>query len=351
MVVGRCGDRPWGMTTSPPVFTAHDVPDLLAALPTFLGFTPSESLVAVATHGPRRRFGFRLRVDLPAVEQADQLADVVAGHLERQAPDGVVLIAVSDDPDLAGTMIRATMGALPPQIELVVCAWADGSRYWEPLADCPVEGLAYEAAPHHTAIVTAIAAGQEILPDRAALVAQLAACSGEVHDRMQAVTDTVVADRIGRTVRGVVPAALAELDPMLADALASPDRMSDEAVAAFAFWVSSIEVRDEVWSRIDHDSAREWLRVLTDVAGRVVAPFEQSVLSLTAFAAWLSGDGARALIAAERAAEADPGYSMADLMLELVSSGLPPSSWPTSSWTTGSWPTGGWPTGEGVDHP
>ena len=44
-----------------PTYVAHDVPDLLNLVPTLLGFHPTESLVAVATHGPRRRFGFRMR--------------------------------------------------------------------------------------------------------------------------------------------------------------------------------------------------------------------------------------------------------------------------------------------------
>ncbi len=42
------------------------------------------------------------------------------------------------------------------------------------------------------------------------------------------------------------------------------------------------------------------------------------MLSLAAFAAWLSGDGAQALIAVERALAADPVYPMAHGVLELL---------------------------------
>src|SRR5689334_2740937 len=42
-----------GMTQTHSVYTAHDIPDLLNALPTLFGFRPQESLVAVATRGPR----------------------------------------------------------------------------------------------------------------------------------------------------------------------------------------------------------------------------------------------------------------------------------------------------------
>ena len=48
------------------------------------------------------------------------------------------------------------------------------------------------------------------------------------------------------------------------------------------------------------------------------------MLSLAAFAAWLTGDGAQATIAAERALAADPAYSMASLVLQVVEAGVSP---------------------------
>ena len=76
------------MTQTPSVYTAHDIPDLFNALPTLFGFGITESLVAVATRGPRRRFGFRLRVDIPAPEHVDELARIVVGHLRHQGAEG-----------------------------------------------------------------------------------------------------------------------------------------------------------------------------------------------------------------------------------------------------------------------
>jgi hypothetical protein len=47
---------------------------------------------------------------------------------------------------------------------------------------------------------------------------------------------------------------------------------------------------------------------------------------LLAFAAWQAGDGALANVAIDRALQADSGYSMALLLLDAVSGGLPPSA-------------------------
>lgn len=92
------GGERGGMTDT---FVAHDVSDLLNALPTLFGFRPSESLVAVATNGPRRRFGFRMRVDLPPQEQVDPLARLVSRHLRHQGAEGAVLVAVTERQDIA----------------------------------------------------------------------------------------------------------------------------------------------------------------------------------------------------------------------------------------------------------
>ncbi len=91
--------------------------------------------------------------------------------------------------------------------------------------------------------------------------------------------------------------------------------------------MSTVPVRDEVWGQITAETADDMLRLLTLVSRSVVPPFEPAVLSLTAFAAWLTGDGAQSLIAVERALRADQTYSMARLMLQMLEGGIAPSHW------------------------
>ena len=92
-------------------------------------------------------------------------------------------------------------------------------------------------------------------------------------------------------------------------------------------WVSGVAVRDEVWGQINRQSAEDILRFLMLVSRSVVPPFEPAVLSLAAFAAWQTGDGAQALIAVERGLEADPCYSMAGLILQMLEAGISPDLW------------------------
>lgn len=317
------------MTQTPSVYTAHDIPDLLNALPTLFGFRPEESLVAVSTRGPRRRFGFRLRVDMPAPEHVEQLAAIVVGHLGRQGAEGAIFLAVTQEQDVARDLLAAIERQLPP-IALIVSVRADGQRYWSDEPGFPPEGIAYETSDHHLAVVQAIAAGQQILPDRQALVDRFAAVAEPRRAWMERAADEVlrhVVPLVARTPdHDLATVGMQQVQPILDRGLAG-ERLSDDEVTRFSVWMSSIQVRDEVWGQITAETADDMLRLLTLISRSVVPPFEPGVLSLTAFAAWLTGDGAQALIAVERALQADEEYSMARLMLQMLEGGVSPSHW------------------------
>lgn len=320
------------MTQTPSTFVAHDVPDLINALPTLFGFRPSESLVAVATSGSRRRFGFRLRVDVPDPDDVDDVAELVVSHLRHQGAEEVVVIAVTERQGVALDLLDAIHAEIDDSdgMELIVRARADAERYWTDKPGSSCEGIAYEASAHHVSIVQAVAAGQQILPDREALVERFAAVTGErrrwIEQATAAILDEVV-PMVARTPPGSLAAAgMAVVEPILGRAVAGR-RVSDADLLRVAAWLSSVSVRDAVWSRIDRDNADDMLRVLTLVSGAVVPPFEPAVLSLAGFAAWLTGDGAQALIAIERALRADPGYSLACLFLEVLENGISPAHW------------------------
>jgi hypothetical protein len=313
------------MTDSRPVFTAHDIPDLFNSLPTMFGFRPAESVVAVATHGPRRRMGFRLRLDLPAAQHVDAAAALIAYHLSRQGAEGAIVLAVTEHQDIARDVLGAVEHHLG-DIEPVAVARSDGRRYWVDVPGFPDEGIGYEMSDHHLAIVQAIAEGQQILPDRQALIDRFAPVEGEHRDHMLEVTAAArvrVLGELGRHDESADVIGLRDLDPLLARVDAGGN-ITDEEAASLSVWVSTIAVRDAWWGRFTEDTAESAFALMARVARVVVPPYEPAVLSLTAFAAWLTGDGAQALIAGERAKAADPDYVMATLVLQILEAGVSP---------------------------
>lgn len=313
------------MTDTRSAYTAHDVPDLLDLIPMLFGFHPEESFIAIATHGPRRRFGFRLRMDLPPPELVEVAAAQAAGHLMRQDPDGVILITITDD-GLVGDQLMDTVTDLL-DVPVHEAVRTDGKRHWS--IGGPADGVPYESSCS-PAVVGAVLEGMQILPDRAALVERFAGVGGQRRTAMERATEKV----LGTALRELAESPRIDLGAVGTERLApilqryaEGEDLTDEDLATLAIWVSSMSVRDRVWSRMCRAKADADLALWTAVAQSVVAPFEPPVLCLAAFAAWLSGDGTQALIAVERALDIQPSYSMAELILRTLDAGMSPDAW------------------------
>ena len=317
------------MTDDIPVFTAHDIPDLINTLPTLFGFTPEDSIVAIATFGPRNRLGFRLRMDMPAIEQIGLAAGQIVAHLAHQGAEGAIVIAVTDQTDVAERLvpqIERRLGDIRP----VLGAWADGTRYWTTFDDCDPAGHPYQMSEHHLSVVQAIAGGQEILPNRAALAAKLEPEGGPrrvwLNHGAETVASQIAAALNTRQDRSVEEVGLDDLAPALQAALTRRG-FTDDMTLRFAIWATILPVRDALWALITPDNARDMVGLWSHVARCAPPSASPPSLSLAGFAAWLSGDGALALIAAERALAIDPHYTLAGLLLKLLEGGVPPSSW------------------------
>lgn len=314
----------------PSIYVAHDLDDLFNALPTFLGFKPEESIVAVATHGPRRRFGFRLRIDVPtAFADVGKAADEVLYHLHRHRPDGVLVLALTSRQDIARAVLAGIEAGLG-QIEPVAIARSDGRRYWvDDVPEFPEEGIEYETSDHHVAIVSAVAAGQEILPSREALAERVAAPSPELQDELAAVYADVwsrILGIMGSDPADLIAAAQADLSETL-ERIESGAELELEQVVTLCVWLNSGEVRDAIWSEHVRPDPRAWLAPLCRCSRHALELFAPSVLSMTALAAWSTGNGALALMAADRATAIDPDHPLALTMLALLTEGVPPPSW------------------------
>ena len=89
--------------------------------------------------------------------------------------------------------------------------------------------------------------------------------------------------------------------------------------------LAHLPVRDDAWARMDPGHRDAHLRLWTDVVRRARPAYLAAPASLLAFTAWQSGEGALANIAIDRALAADPGYSLAHLLRDILDAGVPPS--------------------------
>lgn len=304
---------------SKPVTKLKGPGDAIAMIPYLLGFTPHESLVVIVLEGPRRRFGPCFRMDLvteaaDALEQARYTRSLVRRHSFRR----VMVFAFSSVLEPAQTVLEEVRRHLiSAGVDVLDAVRADGTRWWsitcsDPLC-CGPDGTPYDVDASRVA-AEAVLAGMQRAPDRDSLRAQVAPLGIERQISVAAVLES------SRSVCGGVV-------PLVESGLGRSGGLSIGEIAALAGAVQDVAARDQAWAMMRRESAGAhfelWRQVMQSVPDELLSP----VGSLAAFAAWLSGNGVLASHAAERVLSVDPGYFMAELVIEALYECMHPDSW------------------------
>jgi Domain of unknown function (DUF4192) len=300
--------------------------DLLALVPSLLGFHPDESVV-VLTLGDARH-PFHARVDLPREHVAiEQLAGYLAEVASRHGVTRLAAVLYTRDVRVADAVARGLDHRLDRAgVDLVCVVRADGERWWafDGREDSP--GTPYDVGSHPL-MARAVVEGTVVLGSREELADSL-------------VGDPAEADRVGRLaaarhpprgraptrrhlvreghwVRGRVCRFLDDGQPLDAADLA-------RLLSAIGL---SLEVRDVAWAEMSHDNAERHVDLWRDAVRRAPDGLRAGPAALLGFAAWLSGNGALAWCAVERAQEAEPGHGLAALLTQALAGAVPPSVW------------------------
>ncbi|MEU1627900.1 DUF4192 domain-containing protein [Streptomyces sp. NPDC020096] len=348
-----------------PRVTLRGPADLAEALPFLLGFHPDDSIVMVALHGARGRFGGRLRLGIPADpaewrDVAAQLADCLVGGAGRSGrPDGIAVFLCQDP--LPGESPQRTMERLRPLAQhlrtacgaldvpvleaLCVC---DG-RWWSyccpDIGCCPPEGA--QILRDGTSVMAAAAAyaGIQVRGSLREMEARYAPLGAPRADPQENALDQACAELVPRmlgdgdilTVReetlALAEAALQRFRTALAgsdDATgdARDDTLLDDAeAAAIILGLQDRETRDQAAEWMEGQDAAPALRLWRALARRCVGAYADhsaAPLTLAGWVCWSTGDEPAARVAFGRALDADPDYTFAKLLHRACNHGLDP---------------------------
>ena len=316
--------------------------DILAVVPHLLGFHPARSLVVVGAGRPPQRVELAFRYDLPDPPDAATAAEI-AGHaaavLEQRALRTV--IGIGYGPGALVTPVADQLSAAVRErgLRLHELLRVEDGRYWSYVCAnpdcCPPEGVRFDVQASPAAAAMTVA-GLVAYPDRAALAGTLAPVTGPAARAMERATiraRTRAAKLVSLGARGGLDPAtrlLAEAGRRaVQDAIASYRAGRPVTAADPVAWLSvalaHLPVRDDAWARMDPEYRDAHLRLWSDVVRRARRAYLAAPASLLAFTAWQCGEGALANIALDRALAADPGYSLAQLLRDILDAGVPPS--------------------------
>lgn len=298
-------------------------------------------MVVVGLDRQRGRVKLAFRYDLPdPPDQARsrEIAEHAAAVLRKRQVTTAIAAGYG-----AGTLVtpvaeklRAAMRGAG--ITLRDLLRVEDGRFWSYVCQdpccCPPGGAALDG-PEHPAAAALAAAGMGACPDRAALAETLAPLTGTAAESMSQATERalrrteqLIAATPGDTdrVRPVIDAGRAAVREAIGTYRAGGRITDDDQMAWLAVTLADLRVRDDAWARMDPKHRAAHQRLWTDVVRRATESYVPAPASLLAFTAWQCGEGALANIALERALDADPGYSMAQLIGQAVDAGLPPSA-------------------------
>lgn len=313
---------------------------LLAVVPYLIGFHPTQSLVLIGVGPPRNQVKLAFRYDLPDPPDpphAHDIATHAVSVLTRQQL--ATAAAVGYGPGQLVTPVAGTLlDQLPAAgINLLELLRAEHGRYWSYLcgnpACCPPDGVPFDETSHPAAAAMSVA-GQAVLSDRATLAATIAPPTGPAAESIRAATERAESRALQLITAAPDRQAAHQLltahgRSAVTDAITTYRNggtiTSDDQIAWLALMLLSLPVRDDAWARMDPANRDAHRRLWTDVTRRAPDPYLAAPASLLAFTAWQSGEGALANVALDRALAADPGYSMALLLRQAITSGAPPS--------------------------
>ncbi|MFD9289693.1 DUF4192 family protein [Streptomyces sp. NPDC060030] len=341
--------------------------ELADALPYLMGFHPNDSVVMVALHGGRGRFGGRLRLGIPKDPEewapvADQLAQsLVAGSERRESrPDAIVVFLCQDPVEGESApqamerlrplaqRLRTACGALDVPVLEALCI-SDG-RYWSYCCPdarcCPAEGNPL-ALPGTTVMAAAAAyAGVQVRGSLRDMEARLTPWESVAAQEQELALDSAGAVLVSRILdvdgRGEVARETLRLARELMERLGSaPAALPVEAdssddgliahgeAAAVILGLQDRETRDRAAEWMEGREAETALRLWRALARRCVGPYVEHAaapLTLAGWVSWSSGDEAAARVALGLALRADPDYTFAQLLHQACNQGLDPET-------------------------
>lgn len=321
----------------------RDAGELVACLPHLVGFCPLESVVVVGLR--HRSVVVTARADLPdRPAPSDAVAELVDGLVRgtAHAVDSVLVVVWSRiwSPGDALVLCEVARGAYGAMGRRTMAAVHTDGVWW-----CDAFAPERERAlvPDTAAVPAAVAAvfrGSVPAADRAAVVNRLAAPANPhqraVHRRV-ALDRPVPPERAAAAARAVL--------------LGGPAAPSARETAHFLLACQDLAFRDavlswlmpETWQPDDGPMMRRLVRELGSssvtapvasaesveqalVDAAVVCPPTQCapIMSLLATYLWGRGAGALAVVACERALDADPTYRLARLVSSALRAGVRP---------------------------
>ncbi|WP_079100323.1 DUF4192 domain-containing protein [Streptomyces sp. WMMB 322] len=341
--------------------------ELADALPYLLGFYPDDSIVVVALHGPRGRFGGRIRIGIPSdrgewpavCEQVAACLESEAGSRDRRPEGAIVFLCQDPGPGQKrqevmeglrplAQALRTACGAREiPVYEALCLSGGFHISYCCPDSECcPPGGRPQEEAGTSAMAAAAAYAGIQVRGSLREMERRLTAIGEDAARAQEQALDSASSALVPRILDpDGCPAVRAETlrlawslitrfrdalpgedDAVLADAH-DDELLSHDEAAAMILGLQDRRTRDRAAEWMEGADCEPAVRLWRALSRRCVGPYEEHAaapLTLAGWVSWSAGDGPSARVALDRALRSDPDYVFARLLHRAFNDGVDP---------------------------
>ncbi|GAB7030543.1 DUF4192 family protein [Streptomyces sp. NPDC021749] len=340
--------------------------ELADALPYLMGFYPDDSVVLVALHGERGRFGGRVRLGIPAdrtqwPDVADQLADcLISAGQDGSARPTAIIVYLCQEPgegengrDVRDRLqpfaqrLRTACGALDVPVLEALCL--SNGRFWSYCCPdfrcCPADGT--EMVMPGTSVMAAAAAyaGMQVRGSLKEMEARLRPRTGPRAVEQEKALDAAARALLPRMLRpdgaavvrkDTLDLAAAMIHRFRQDTPTGSNRARDACDDALITNAEAAGLILGLQDRVTRDRAAEWmdgtaaapaLRLWRALARRCAGSYAEHAtapLTLAGWVSWSTQDGPSARVALGCALSLDPDYTFAQLLHRAINEGLDP---------------------------
>lgn len=332
---------------------------LVAAIPFLLGFVPDQSLVLVWLSGGQLQL--TQRVDLPESSSADTRSylQAVLAAADATVSDSLVACVFDEHWQSKGVLgHQRLMDGL--RAEVVERGWTlldalmvqvpdssnQATRWWSYLCQqrcCPPEGRVVPVQVQTSVAAAFALEGVAVLSSRSELAASFAADSVAVArlaprlEKRRLPAEPAARERwrtehirrLRQTLGLNLDADSGREQGLAATESSVPEQsLTDAQTIELVHALQDIRVRDCVlWSLAQAPDVRAVAPLFLQALRAAPEEYVPAVACCAAVSVWLTGDGARANMALQRALMADQHYSLAILLDLALRAALPPGRW------------------------
>jgi hypothetical protein len=313
--------------------------DIIDAVPYLVGFEPHESLVVLSLRGPRSRLGLTARIDLPGARSATACARNFVGYLKRDGAAQAIIVFYPPAGGMSHPSIKPLAAALTKhlnqaRIEVREMLCVSDGRWWSmqcvDAECCPPSGTLIGRDATSELAVAMTVEGRVVLGSREELASMLDPVGGMAAAAMAYAIPRIDEELTARVLAGhkseVVTESLALYRARLEASVAgSAGELTADDAARLIVSLNLWGVRDEILTRFDGDRGEATRALLLELVRRSVMPGAAAALTVLAWVCYLRGEGVLAGIAIDRARTADPRYTLAELLDQVLSGAVDPS--------------------------